>query len=316
MSAPAAHLPGIATISKPTARVRGSLHSAQMRHRFWGYAFIAPMLLVMLVFKFVPAIQAIGLSFTSYDLLSPPTFNGIQNYVSLIQDPLFHQSVLATIYFVVGSAIPVWAISLGLAVVFTFNLHLKSFLRTVYFLPHILPGVVFAILWRFIFQPYGLLNSLLQFLHVPSVGWLTDPRAVMPAFIIATDWSIIPFFMIIYLTALQNIPQEYNEAAAIDGATGWQRFRFITLPLLRPTVLLVVVVSVIFLSKVFTSVLVLTGGGPDGASRVLPMFIYEMGLQYFKMGRATAASMFLLVALIVFTVIQLNIFKDSKDSER
>jgi ABC-type sugar transport system permease subunit len=160
------------------------------------------------------------------------------------------------------------------------------------------------------FHPYGVLNAGLDALHLPTVSWLTEPGSVVPALILATDTRLIPFFMIIYLTAILNIPKDYLEAAAIDGAGRIQRFWYITLPLLRPTVLLVVVVSIISLSKVFTSVLILTGGGPDGASRVIPMFIYQMGFEFFKMGRASAASMFLLVGLMIFTIIQLRLFKD------
>jgi ABC-type sugar transport system permease subunit len=305
-------VPGTGFAPRTWARAWRYLRSARARHQFWGYVFIMPMLVLMLAFKFIPAIEAFRLSFTSYDLLSPPRFIGLQNYISLLEDPLFHQSIQATMYFVLGAAAPVWVVSLGLALVFTLNLPWKSFLRTIYFLPHIVPAVVFAIIWRFMFHPYGVLNAGLEFLNLPTVDWINDVRSVIPAFILMTDSTMIPFFMIIYLTAIQNIPREYYEAAKIDGAGAWQRFSYITVPLLRPTFLLVVVISIISLSKVFTSVVILTGGGPDGASRVLPMFIYQMGLEYFKMGRASSASMFFLVGLMVFTIIQLTVFKDDR----
>jgi ABC-type sugar transport system permease subunit len=268
------------------------------------------MLLLMVVFKFIPAFEVLWLSFTSWDMLSAPRFVGFDNYVSLIQDPLFQQSIQATMFFVFGAAIPIWIVALILGMIFTMEFPWKSAVRTLYFLPNILPAVVFAIVWRFLLQPYGLLNQGLSLFGIPSINWLNDVHAVIPAFILATDWATIPFFMIIYLTALQTIPRDYYEAAQIDGASALQRFWHITLPQLRPTMLLVVVISITFLSRVFTSVLILTNGGPDGASRVLPMFIYQMGFEYFKMGRATAASIIFLLGLMVFTVIQLRLFQD------
>ena len=170
-----------------------------------------------------------------------------------------------------------------------------------YFLPAIVPLVVFAIIWQFMFHPYGLLNVGLQALGLPAVNWLSNSRATLPGFILSSDWRFVPLFAIMYLAGLQNIPQEYYEAAAIDGATRLQGFRFITLPLLRPTILM---------SKVFTNALIITGGGPNGATRVLPLFIYQTGFEYFKMGLASAASIFLLLGTMVFTIVQLRLFKE------
>lgn len=292
------------------SHLRAALRSANARHQFWGYVFVSPVLLLLVAFKFVPALEVLWLSFTSWDMLSPPRFVGFDNYVSLVQDPLFQQSVQATLLFVFGAAIPIWIIALILGMIFTLDVPWKSAVRTLYFLPNIFPAVVFAIVWRFLLQPYGLLNQGLSLFGIPAIDWLNDVHAVIPAFILATDWATIPFFMIIYLTALQTIPRDYYEAAEIDGASALQRFWHITLPQLRPTLLLVVVISITFLSRVFTSVLILTNGGPDGASRVLPMFIYQMGFEYFKMGRATAASIIFLLGLMVFTIIQLRLFQD------
>jgi ABC-type sugar transport system permease subunit len=162
------------------------------------------------------------------------------------------------------------------------------------------------------FHPYGLLNTGLQTLGLPAINWLADTRAVIPGFILASEWRFVPYFMILYLAGLQSIPGEYYEAASIDGASAPQRFRYITLPLLRPTILLVVVVSIILMSKVFTNVLIVTNGGPDGASRVLSLFIYQTGFQYFKMGLASAASIFLLAAVMVFTLVQLRLFREER----
>ena len=286
------------------------LRSAEARHQAWGYLFLAPMFLLLVVFKFIPMFQAFYLSLTSYDLLSPPRFVGLRNYAVLLHDPLFHQSVGVTVYYVFGTCVFIWVLSLAAALVFNAPLPARNALRTMYFMPAIVPVVVYAVVWQFLFHPYGLLNAALQVVGVHSIAWLTDTRAVMPGFILAALWRFVPYFMIIYLAGLQNIPNEYYEAAAIDGAARTQAFRYVTLPLLRPTILLVVVVSLILMSKVFTNVLIITGGGPDGATRVLSLFIYQTGFQFFKMGLASAASIFLLLGTMTFTLLQLRLFRE------
>ena len=302
----------LSVAAPPRARRRSWLRSAEARHQAWGYLFLAPMFVLLAVFKFIPMLQALYLSLTSYDLLSPPRFVGLRNYVFLLEDPLFHQSVGVTAYYVFGTCVLLWFLSLAMALVFNAPLPAKNVLRTMYFMPAIVPVVVYAVIWLFMFHPYGLLNVALNTLGLPAVHWLSDTRAVMPGFILAALWRFVPYFMIIYLAGLQSIPHEYYEAAAIDGAAGVHAFRFITLPLLRPTVLLVVVVSIIFMSKVFTNVLIITAGGPDGATRVLSLFIYQTGFQFFKMGLATTASIFLLLGTMVFTLVQLRLFRDER----
>ena len=300
----------LSVAAPPRARRRSWLRSAEARHQAWGYLFLAPMFVLLAVFKFIPMLQALYLSLTSYDLLSPPRFVGLRNYVFLLEDPLFHQSVGVTAYYVFGTCVLLWFLSLAMALVFNAPLPAKNVLRTMYFMPAIVPVVVYAVIWLFMFHPYGLLNVALHTLGLPAVHWLSDTRAVMPGFILAALWRFVPYFMVIYLAGLQSIPHEYYEAAAIDGAAGVHAFRFITLPLLRPTVLLVIVVSIIFMSKVFTNVLIITAGGPDGATRVLSLFIYQTGFQFFKMGLASAASIFLLLGTMAFTLLQLRLFRE------
>jgi ABC-type sugar transport system permease subunit len=268
------------------------------------------MFLFLVVFKFVPMVEAFYLSLTNFDLLSAPSFIGLENYVRLLEDPLFHQSIRVTVYYVLGTSSLIWFLSLGLALVFNAPLPGRDVLRTVYFMPTIVPVVVYAIIWLFMFHPYGLLNVGLQTLGLRGFNWLADAGAILPGLILSSTWRFVPYFMVIYLAGLQNIPQELYEAAAIDGASRLQGFSFITLPLLRPTILLVVIVSIILMSKVFTNVLIITGGGPNGATRVLSLFIYQTGFQYFKMGLASAASIFLLFGTMVFTLIQLRLFRE------
>ena len=281
------------------------------RHHLWGYIFLAPMLLLLVTFKLVPMVEAFRLSLTSYDLLTPPRFVGFDNYVGLMSDGRFIKAVGVTLYYTFGTCVPIWFISLGLALVFNMALPARNYLRLAYFLPTIVPIVVFGMIWKFLFHPYGLLNVGLESVGLPAVDWLTNSAAVIPGFILSSEWRFAPYFMVVYLAGLQNIPQELKEAASIDGANARQRFWYIVLPLLRPTILLVVVVSVIMASKAFTNVLVISGGGPNGASTVIGLYIYQQAFQFFKMGVASAASMLLLAGIMLLTLFQMWIFRDA-----
>lgn len=293
---------------------RAVLSSGVARHQLWGLVFVLPILVLFVVFKFYPMLQASWLSLNDYDLLTPPRFAGLKNYLTLWEDPLFRQSAGATAYYVVGTCVPVWVLSLMLALVFNQAIPAKNVLRLAFFMPVIMPAIVVAVIWKFLYHPYGLLNTGIQGLGLRPIDWLADSTAVMPAFIIAGEWRLIPYFMIIYLAGLQNIPKDYYEAAAIDGASALQRFFYITLPLLRPTIVLVIVISVILTSKVFVNALVITNGGPNGATRVLPLFIYQTGFTFFKMGLASAAAIILLVVLMIFTAIQLRLFREEESA--
>lgn len=286
----------------------------RVRLNLWAYAFLLPILALLVGFKLVPMLAALVLSLTSYDLLTPPRFVGLANYGTLLTDPRFGQSVGVTLYFMFGTAIPLWLLSLGLAVVFNRSFPGRGYLRLAYFLPTVMPTVVYAMVWRFLFHPYGLVNVGLQTLGLPTVNWLANASAVVPAFIVSTEWRLVPYFMIIFLAGLQTIPAELKEAAAIDGASAWQTFVHITLPLLRPTILLVMVVSLILLARNFTNSYLITGGGPDGASTVVGFFIFQAAFSQFRMGVASAASMLLLAGTMLLTVLQLRVFRDGRSA--
>ena len=155
-----------------------------------------------------------------------------------------------------------------------------------YFLPIAMSQIVVAMVWKFMYHPYGLVNTILEFFWVGRINWLTSEATALPALIVIGIWRGIPLFAVLYLAGLQAIPKEYYEAAAIDGAGPLQRFLYVTVPLLRPTILLVIVMSLLSAVKVFLNPLVMTEGGPDGTTRVLPYFIYETGFAYFRMGEA------------------------------
>lgn len=298
-------------LSRPRLRIK-RLGTRRLQANLWAYGFLLPMLALLVVFKFIPMARAIQISFTSYDLLSPPKFVGLNNYAILLTDPRFQQSVVVTLYYMFGTALPLWILSLAAALAFNQPFAGRRWLRVAFFMPSIMPYVVFGTVWAFLFHPYGLVNVGLQWLGLPAVQWLSNPSAVIPGFILATNWRAVPYYMIVFLAGLQSVPPELYEAAAIDGANALQRFWYVTLPLLKPTMVLVMVVSLIFLSRSFTPAYVMTGGGPDGASTVIGLYIYQAAFSQFRMGIASAASVLLLLGTLLLTAVQLRVFRDGR----
>ena len=245
---------------------------------FWGFLFVLPILLLFIAFKFQPIVRAVYLSFTDANPFNPVHhFVGLRNYAQLFADKQFINSLSVTAYYVVGSVVPIVVLSLALALL----------------LNERIPGI----------RLYRLLTFF------PAINWLFDRTAVIPGFILATDWRLVPLFSIIYLAGLQSIPEDLYDAAKVDGASMVQRFRWVTLPLLRPTMLVVVVIATLFCARSFVIAFVLTGGGPNNASQTLSVFIYQTAFQFFRVGYASAASMVLLLIMIVVTLVNLRIFR-------
>jgi ABC-type sugar transport system permease subunit len=274
----------------------------------FGYAILAPTLLILGIFRFLPMLEAFVISFTKYDLIHPAQFIGLGNFIDLVQDPLFRNSARVSIIYVVFSVLPVWPLSLGLAVLFNRSLMVKNVLRSAVFMPVVMPAVVMAVVWTFMYQQDGMLNTVLGWFGIDPIPWLRSSSTALPAVILIGIWRATPYYMVIFLAGLQAIPAEYYEAAEIDGAGAWSGFWNITLPLLRPTTLLVMVMTVIVAMKVFAVPLIMTGGGPSDSTRVLPLFIYQTAFEFFDMGRAAAMSMFLFAAVMLFSVAQIRIF--------
>ena len=279
----------------------------------FGYAILAPTLLILGIFRFLPMLEAFVISFTKYDLIHPAQFIGLGNFIDLVQDPLFRNSARVSIIYVVFSVLPVWPLSLGLAVLFNRSLMVKNVLRSAVFMPVVMPAVVMAVVWTFMYQQDGVLNTILGWAGIDPVPWLRSSSTALPAVILIGIWRATPYYMVIFLAGLQAIPSEYYEAAQIDGASRWAIFRDITLPLLRPTTLLVMVMTVIVAMKVFAVPMIMTQGGPANSTRVLPLFIYQTAFEFFDMGRAAAMSVFLFIAVMAFSVAQIRIFTRGED---
>jgi multiple sugar transport system permease protein len=294
-------------LAAPVAKKRRRLGIAT-RQAFFAYAIIFPTLAVLATFRFMPMLEAFYLSLTQYDLVHPPKFIGLANFVDLLKDPLFLKSARVSLTYVVFSVVPVLPLSLGLAVLFNRSLWIKNLLRSAIFMPVVMPAVVMAVVWTFMYQQDGVLNTILGWFGLDAIAWLRSSSSALWAVILIGIWRATPYYMVIFLAGLQAIPHDYYDAAKIDGAGSWASFWNITLPLLKPTTLLVIVMNVIVAMKVFAVPLIMTGGGPADATRVLPLFIYQTAFEFFDMGRAAAMSVFLFVGVMIFSFVQVRMF--------
>ena len=291
------------------ARLVGAPSPMQARKALWGYLFLLPWLIGMLVFIVGPIIASFVLSFTEYDVLSPPRFIGLANYVKAFTgDSLFWPSIGRTFEYAIG-VVPLGLLgSLLLAMLLSRQTRSVYVYRTFFFIPSLTPAVALALLWTWIFDPtVGPINVTLAYLGIQGPGWLTSATWALPGLLIITLWaSMGGNTMLIFLAGLKGVPRELYDAAEIDGAGRWARFRNITLPMISPTILFNLILGVIGALKVFTISFVATSGGPSYATWFFALHIYQQAFSYFKMGYGSALAWIFLVMLLVFTYLQLT----------
>ena len=283
-----------------------------LRNLMWALFFIAPSLLGLLAFLIGPMVASLGLSFMAWDPLLPSqfTFVGLDNYIELANDPDFWQALRNTLFFIVGYIPLVLVIGLLVALLLNRGLRGMAFFRGAFFMPVISAWVAVALLWMWIFNPrFGLVNYLLGLIGIDGPAWLFDPNWAMPAIILTSVWKDIGFVSVLFLTGLQSIPQEYYEAASIDGASQVAKFRSITIPLLSPTTFFVLIISLINSFQVFDQVWIMTEGGPAGATSVLVEQIVNNAFRYSRMGYAATISWVLFALVFAVTIIQSRIQK-------
>jgi multiple sugar transport system permease protein len=283
------------------------------RHIFF---FLSPALSAIFIFFFIPVIIAFILSFTDFDIYSLAEFSrlrfvGFTNYRILLADNIFWQALLNTFYFVF-LATPL-SIGASLSMALLINLRLlkfKSFFRLSFFIPVITTLVAVAIVWRFIYNPrFGLINYFLSLIHLPAVDWLGDPFWAMPAIILMSVWKSFGYNMIIFLAGLQSIPENLYEAANVEGASSWQTFRYVTLPMLRPTMVFVGLMTLIGSFQIFAEPYIMTQGGPLNKTLTIVQYMYESGFRWWRMGYSAALAFILFTIILLFTLVQLQIRK-------
>jgi multiple sugar transport system permease protein len=301
----------MATVSTTATLVRSRpWWYAFRRGRWFGYIYGGPVIIAFLVFNLYPMALGLYLSFTKWDILSPPTFNGLNNWADLLKDDLLWRAVLQTLYYAVASVAGATALSIALALALNQRLKTIGFYRTFFFLPAVTSLVAIAMVWRWIYNTeFGVLNAFLGSLGINPVNWLGDPVLAMPAVILMSIWRSAGFNTVLFLAGLQGVPQEYYEAAEIDGASKWDRFVHITLPLISPTTFFVVVNGLIGSWQVFDQVYILTRGGPLLSTVTVVYLIYSNGFEWYKTGYASAMAYGLFLIIILLTAIQFRLQK-------
>ena len=291
---------------------------SRRRRQQWltAYLFVLPAVIFFFGVRLFPIAFAGYLSFTDWDILSPAkTLVGFENYLEAMRSETFRISLRNTSYYsllIVGLGIP---IALALASLLDHLVRpVQIAVRWAFFLPLVTSTVAVTVVWAWVYQPtFGLLNQYLAIVGIPPQAWLLDPMQVIPALAVMSIWKGVGYNMIIFFAGLQSIDPTYYEAAQIDGASRLQRFRYMTLPLLKPTTLLVFVTTIIGSFQVFTQVFVMTNGGPGYASRVISLEIYQTAFINLKMGLASAMGIMLLGIVFGLTMLQLKIGRDNVD---
>jgi multiple sugar transport system permease protein len=306
-------VPATRTIPKRRRGIRGVLR--EMRREWTAYLFNAPGLILFAIFTVYAVSAAFYLSFHEWDVLQPKKpYVGLANYRAVFHDGAFWSSLLHTVYFTFGFMIPAMVIGLGLAMLLNSKIRAVGLFRTAYYLPAVTPLVIASLIWKWVYNgDYGLANYYLQKLHLIShpINWLGSTVFAMPAVIVMNIWLSVGFCMIVYLAGLQAIPAELYEAAEVDGASPWQKFRRITLPLIAPTTFFLLVIQTILGMQTFDQIFVMTGGGPPGpggATTTVNYYIWLNAFHYFRMGYASAMAWVLFALLFVVSFLQFRFY--------
>lgn len=272
------------------------------------YLFVLPNIVIFSLFIVIPACVGLIYSFHEYDGLNEMTFIGLANYAELLTDKEFWK-VMGRTFTYVGIVIPLLFISsLGIAMLLIQNIRYKGLFRAVFYWPVMMSFIIVGLSWKWIFgSSFGILNYLFELAGLPTINWLTDPTWAKVSVIIATLWSRIGFYMVIFIAGLQAIPTEFYEAAHIDGASRSRIFFRITLPLLKPTSVLVLILSMIDIVKQFPLMFALTSGGPGRATKYIVHYIYEIGFEKMELGLASAMSVVLFIIIGIFTTVQFRV---------
>jgi len=275
-----------------------------------AYLLLIPVLAFFLTFQYYPILKSIGISFTRYGLLlRERPFVGLDNYIRQFQDPLFLSALGNTLVFVAAAVLIGVSLAIVLAVLVESTGRWAKYYRTFYFIPVVTSLLASSMIWRWLYAPDGLLNFFLTWAGLEPKAWLLSESLALPSLIGITVWKSLGFDLILFAAAIQAIPSDYYEASSIDGASKLQDFLHVTLPQLRPIVVLVSITAVIRSFQVFTIVLAITAGGPVNATRTIVYHIYEQGIQYDEMGYASAAAVILLVMVSMVTLVQVRLNK-------
>ncbi len=291
------------------ARGQRALLWKRLKKTWQGYLFISPAVLLISVFSYISIAFSLYISFFEYDIITEThPFVGLQNYTRAVADSLVRIGFRNTIVYVVVIVPVITVISLLLAVLGNQVHRGRSVFRTIFFIPTITPVVVTSMLWVWLYDPTGGINKMLDLIGIKGPNWLFNPTTALPAVMIMTVWGAVGYYMIIFLAGLAEIPQTYYEAAKVDGANTWHTFWHITIPLLRNSLIFVVITLTIAAFQVFTQVYIMTKGGPVNSTQTVQLVVYRYAFANFEMGYAAAISWLLFGLIFFFSALQLKLF--------
>lgn len=296
----------MAATTMPLSRARERWSNLQRREFLFGLLFVSPFLIGVLLFWVGPMLYSIFLTTQKWNMIAPPQFVGLRNINKMLADPLVRKSLFNTAYYTFIGVPLQLAVAFLLALMLNQSITGRAIYRTIYYLPSLTPAVASAVVWLQILSQKGLLNQFIANFGLEPINWLFQPAATKPAFILMSLWGVGPQ-MIIFLAGLQNVPRELMEAAEIDGANTWRRFRNITLPLISPVLFFNLVVGIIGSFQIFTGAFIMTNGGPQDATLFMVLYIYRQGFKYFDMGYAALLSWLLFFVIMIFTALQFKV---------
>ena len=302
-------------MSQALLDIRRPFFNQRRRLALDGGIFVLPSVALFVAFLAGPLFYSFYISFHKWSLMRDPVWLGLENYRRLLDDEIFWRSLKNTALFT-GLFVPLITItSLGSAVLLNQAIRAKGLFKALIFIPVITPSAIVGVVWTYAFNPeLGLVNELLRTMHLPTSLWLGSGQVALPALVLVTTWQRFGWFMILFLAGLQDIPTEIKEAAVVDGASARQSFFDITLPLLRPTIVLVTVLGAISAFQIFDLIFIMTQGGPAYATQTLSFYIYQKAFRSFDMGYAASMSYVLFVILLVLTLVQMRLFRPAAES--
>lgn len=272
------------------------------------YLYLIAPAVFMLAFFFIPLLMAFKISLFDYSKdLYNPAFIGMQNYAALTRSTPFWNALKNTFVFLLGAVPSMMILPIFLALLVNGKLKGMAVFRSLIYIPVVISMVVVGIAWRWLYADDGLINWFLSLFHLPKVGWLVDPDIALYAVMIVVVWKGMAYYMMMYLAHLQSLSQDLYEAAEIDGANLWQKHLNVTLPHLRPTMVMVAIIATIGSLKIFTEIYVMTRGGPVGATKTLVYYIYERAFENLDLGIASAAGIVLMLILLLFSVLEMKL---------
>lgn len=294
--------------------MKNIFQSKNIREAGAGYLFMAPTIIVVGIFLILPLIYAIFLSFHKVRILGQLSYRwiGLKNFLRIAGDERVWIALKNTAEYV-AIVVPTQTIlALVLAAILNASIKGKNWFRIIFFLPTVTSSAVLTLIFMWIYNSNGLLNNFLAFLHLPTYNWLGDPAVALKAIMLMNIWSTAPFFMVIYLAALQNIPSYLYEAATIDGANFWEQFIYITLPLLKPITFFIVVMGIIGTFQLFDQSYIFSAGsgGPNNSTLTVVLLIYQYAFKSLDMGYAAALALMLAGVIMLVTLVQRSLFKD------